>query len=91
MARKSIIKQYAEALGRADLNGLEVLAFQFPSENAQQDAHYDMMMGGHRYELYDAQRSQAYIVIQPKCADVIREWAQIHGGKEFDYRNTLLY
>lgn len=89
MARKDILKQYAEALGRTDLEGLEILAFQFPSEAHQQKAHYDMMMSGHTYELYDGQRSQAYVIVNPKWADTIRGWAIENGGREFSYKNTL--
>ena len=64
-------KLYTEALG-SDLARFRVLAFQFKSEAAQQSAHYDLMMSGLKYALYDGYRTQAYIIINPEFEAQIR-------------------
>lgn len=64
-------KLYTEALG-SDLARFRVLAFQFKSEAAQHAAHYDLMMSGLKYALYDGYRTQAYIIIDPEFEAQIR-------------------
>lgn len=62
---------YIKVLGNK-FYGLRVLAFQFKSEAAQQSAHYDLMMSGLKYALYDGYRTQAYIIIDPEFEAQIR-------------------
>lgn len=62
---------YREALGQ-ELSCFRVLAFQFRDEASQHAAHYDLMMSGLKYALYDGYRTQAYIIIDPEFEAQIR-------------------
>lgn len=69
--RKTRWNIYREALGQ-ELSCFRVLAFQFRDEASQQSAHYDLMMSGLKYALYDGYRTQAYIIIDPEFEAQIR-------------------
>ena len=80
---KSRREKYSEALGH-DCSRYSVIAFQFRNESEQQQAHYDLMMSGANYALYDGYRTQAYILYLPADEARIKAVLGAYKGKFFE-------